>query len=84
MYIFPNNRQVIGEILIGHIQLRSDFFQKNVNGICNCKNDAIRGSNLFVTWFVTGTVEVCCLKRKAVLFAAESQLFGECLGCRKF
>ena len=33
---------------------------------------------------IVGTMQACCLERKAVLFVAESQLLNQCLAVENF
>ena len=84
MFLFGNNPRGVGVVLIGHIRFHLGFFQKE----CQLNMQLQKYRNL---WFqrvcdmvIVGTVETCCLERKAVLFVAESQKLDQCLTCRKF
>ena len=73
MFHFQNNRQGVGAVLIGHMQFRSDCFQKECQ--LNMQLQIYRNMwfQLVCDMVMVGTVETCCLERKAVLFVAESQ-----------
>ena len=73
MFLFQNNRQGVGVVLIDHIGFRWDCFQKE----CQLSMQLQKHHNL---WFqlvgdmvIVVTVEMCCLESKAVLFVAKSQ-----------
>ena len=64
MFLFQNNRQGVGVVLIDHIRFRWDCFQKE----CQLNMQLQKHHNL---WFqrvcdmvIVGTVETCCLEEK--------------------
>ena len=71
MFLFRNNRQ--GVVLIGHILFRSDCFQKECQLNMQLQKHRNLRFQLVCDMMTVGTVKMCCLERKTVLFVLESQ-----------